>query len=449
MHPQKVLIISNEKYATPHIQLILTSIECDVEVLRTVQSGLQHFNSDRPDMTIIDLDIEENQGLKCAEKLKAYDPMHIILGFTSQQNLLNRSHRAISILLSKQDISMSFLEAFKEVTHLFTLNHRLKVNLQNIVGKSPLADKLRILITKAARANGNVLISGENGTGKELVARAVSSLSPIYVTVNCSAIPENLFESELFGHVKGAFTGAAMDRTGMFEEADGGVLFLDEIGDLPMAMQTKLLRALQEGEVRPIGSNRNISVDVRVICATNKDLQKEIKEGNFREDLYYRLNVIPILVAPLRDRIEDLYTLVPHFLDKYAFDEHHIAQLSPEAWKLLESHPFMGNVRELENIVHRAVSLTDALEISEFEIAQYVSPISNELLFNLDYTGLKEYLYSQERRYFIQKLTEYKGRVNKAAQAIGINRTAMHNRITKLEIDLESIRGLFRENSNE
>ncbi|MGL1933933.1 MAG: sigma-54 dependent transcriptional regulator [Fibrobacterales bacterium] len=449
MHPQKVLIISNEKYATPHIQLILTSIECDVEVLRTVQSGLHHFNSSRPDMTIIDLDIEENQGLKCAEKIKILDPMHIILGFTSQQGLLDRSHRSISILLSKQDISMSFLEAFKEVTHLFTLNHRLRVNLENIVGKSSLAGKLRTLITKAARANGNVLISGENGTGKELVARAVSSLSPIYVTVNCSAIPENLFESELFGHVKGAFTGAAMDRTGMFEEADGGVLFLDEIGDLPMAMQTKLLRALQEGEVRPIGSNRNISVDVRVICATNKDLQKEIAEGNFREDLYYRLNVIPISVAPLRDRIEDLYTLVPHFLDKYAFDEYHIAKLSPEAWKLLESHPFMGNVRELENIVHRAVSLTDDLEISEFEIAQYVNPISNELLFNLDYTGLKEYLYSQERRYFIQKLTEHKGRVNKAAQAIGINRTAMHNRITKLEIDLESIRGLFRDNNSE
>ncbi len=444
MHPQSILIVSDEKHTTPHIQLILTSIECDVEVVRNVEDGIAQYKELRPDLTIIDLDIQDGAGLACAEQIKKQDALHVILGFTSRGDLMIHPKRYVSILLSKEEMSNSFLEAFKEVTKQYTAAFRLKSNLEHIVGTSPFMSNLRKLLIKASRSTGNVLITGENGTGKELVAKAVSSMAPHFVTVNCSAIPENLFESELFGHIRGAFTGASIDRRGMFEEADGGVLFLDEIGDLPMPMQTKLLRALQEGEIRPIGSNANKSVDVRVVCATNKNLIEEIKNGNFREDLFYRLNVIPVLVAPLRDRIEDLYSLVPHFLYKYAIDEYHISKMSTEAWKLLESHPFMGNVRELENIIHRAISLSDEQEISEVDIAQYVNPVSNEALYNLDYNGLKEYLYSQERRYFIQKLTEQKGKVNKAAQAIGINRTAMHNRITKLNIDLNAIRDQFR-----
>src|SRR5213595_846449 len=235
-------------------------------------------------------------------------------------------------------------------------------SLDNIVGASPAMEKLKQTIRTVASTQSTVLIYGESGTGKELVARAVHICSPRatepFVSINCGAFPETLLESELFGYVKGAFTGANQNKRGLFEVADGGTIFLDEIGEMTLAMQVKLLRVLQERTVRPVGSTSEISIDVRVIAATNRELDKAVAENLFREDLYYRLNVIPILVPPLRERREDLPLLANHFLKKYATAAgRNIARVEPDSLSALAQYHWPGNVRQLENTIERAIAL--------------------------------------------------------------------------------------------
>jgi two-component system, NtrC family, response regulator PilR len=235
-------------------------------------------------------------------------------------------------------------------------------SLENIVGNSPAIERLKHTIRTVASTQSTVLIYGESGTGKELVARAVHSCSPrateAFVSINCGAFPETLLESELFGYVKGAFTGANQNKRGLFEVADRGTVFLDEIGEMSLSMQVKLLRVLQERCVRPVGGTDEVAIDVRVLAATNRDLERQVAENTFREDLYYRLNVIPITVPPLRERREDVPLLVNHFVKKYAKSAGRaIAQVSPESFNLLSTYEWPGNVRQLENTIERAVAL--------------------------------------------------------------------------------------------
>jgi two-component system response regulator PilR (NtrC family) len=241
-------------------------------------------------------------------------------------------------------------------------------SLDNIIGASPAMEKLKHTIRTVASTQSTVLIYGESGTGKELVARAVHSCSPRatepFVSINCGAFPETLLESELFGYVKGAFTGANQNKRGLFEVADAGTIFLDEIGEMTLTMQVKLLRVLQERCVRPVGGTDEIAIDVRVIAATNRDLEKQVAENTFREDLYYRLNVIPVTVPPLRDRREDVALLVNHFLRKYApAAGKGIARVNPASLALLGNYDWPGNVRQLENTIERAVALETAEEL--------------------------------------------------------------------------------------
>jgi len=243
-------------------------------------------------------------------------------------------------------------------------------SLDNIIGASQAMEKLKQTIRTVASAQSTVLIYGESGTGKELVARAVHSCSPRatepFVSINCGAFPETLLESELFGYVKGAFTGANQNKRGLFEVADGGTIFLDEIGEMSLTMQVKLLRVLQERCVRPVGGTNEIAIDVRVIAATNRDLERQVAENTFREDLYYRLSVIPVTVPPLRDRCEDLPLLVNHFLRKYApAAGKSISRVKPAALSALANYDWPGNVRQLENTIERAVALetTDELQV--------------------------------------------------------------------------------------
>ena len=241
-------------------------------------------------------------------------------------------------------------------------------SLDNIIGISPVMEKLKQTIRTVASTQSTVLIYGESGTGKELVARAVHSCSPraseSFVSINCGAFPETLLESELFGYVKGAFTGATQNKRGLFEVADGGTIFLDEIGEMNLTMQVKLLRVLQERCVRPVGGTDEIAIDVRVIAATNRDLEKQVAENTFREDLYYRLNVIPITVPPLRDRREDLPLLVNHFLKKYVSAAgKSISRVNPGCLSTLASYDWPGNVRQLENAIERAVALESGEEL--------------------------------------------------------------------------------------
>jgi transcriptional regulator with GAF, ATPase, and Fis domain len=316
------------------------------------------------------------------------------------------------------------------------------------------------VIEKARASRGHVLIRGESGTGKELVARAIQGTGAPeggpggIVIVNCCAISDGLIESELFGHARGAFSGAVADREGLFEIADGGTLFLDEIGDIPLRSQTKLLRVLQEGEFRRVGENKLRHVSVRVIAATNRNLEEAVKQGQFREDLYYRLNVIPVVLPPLRSRLSDVPLLVRHFLAKHQRRSQAKVGMSEEALALLMEYAFPGNIRELENIVQRAISFARGPFITREEIDDYLksgafaggvlgeagSGSSGALrasmsLDALTFPTLKGHLRRIEREFVLARLAAAGWSVSDAARSMEITRTALHNRMKKLGIN--------------
>lgn len=303
--------------------------------------------------------------------------------------------------------------------------------VQDIIGKSAPMKNIFDLIDRVAAASTSILITGESGSGKEVVARAVHQRSPRskkpFVAINCTAIPEDLLESELFGHVKGSFTGAINDKKGLFEEADGGTLFLDEIGDMNVGLQAKMLRVLQERMIKPVGSNQSKSIDVRVIAATHKDLKKSISNGLFREDLYYRLSVIPVVVPPLRHRIEDIPLLAHHFLRKYsALNQSKALGFTQAALHKFMNMPWPGNVRELENMVERLVVLSRSPQIDVSDIPD-VEQTSNEQFFGKA-TEDSPTLVELEKRYIQLIMDKTGGKKEKAAQILGINRRTLYRK---------------------
>ncbi|MBE7454398.1 MAG: sigma-54-dependent Fis family transcriptional regulator [Kofleriaceae bacterium] len=319
-----------------------------------------------------------------------------------------------------------------------------RVRMAQLLGRSKPMQQVFDVITKIASARTSVLITGESGTGKELVARALHSegsrAGGAFVAVNCGAIPDELMESELFGHVKGAFTGAVVDRSGLFRDADGGTLFLDEIGELSLGLQVKLLRALQERRVKPVGGPAELEVDVRVVAATNRELEAEVARGAFRQDLYYRLNVIELRLPPLRQRREDLPLLVDHFLRRFARDQGKaLSALTPAAMKRLEAYDFPGNVRELENIIERAVTLAAGPIIDEADLptlrpsaARPAAPAGD---LPDDGVDLDRLLADYERAWIQQALERTGGVRKKAAQLLGISFRSMRYRLEKLGLD--------------
>ncbi len=315
-----------------------------------------------------------------------------------------------------------------------TLSSELKKNWtkKEIVGKSAAIQEIFDVIDRVAAAQSNILINGESGTGKEVVAKAIHNQSPRakkpFIAINCTAIPETLLESELFGHAKGAFTGAHERKKGLFEEAEGGTLFLDEIGDLDMALQAKLLRVLQERKIKPVGDNHMKDINVRIIAATHKDLKKAIKEGNFREDLFFRLSVIPIVVPPLRYRQEDIPLLAQHFLNKYSvINNKLVTGFSTDALQKLISMPWPGNVRELENLIERLVVFTrnSAIQASEIPNSDEKGHESFYGEATLDSPTLEDL----EKRYIQTVFEKTGGRKEKAAQILGINRRTLYRKL--------------------
>ena len=319
------------------------------------------------------------------------------------------------------------------------------------VGTSRSMKRVFGLVERLTRVNTSVLIRGENGTGKELVARAIHYNSPRkdgpFVAVNCAAIPENLIESELFGHEKGAFTGATERKIGKFQFAARGTLFLDEIGDTSPATQVKLLRVLQEHTFTPVGSNREVTADVRIIAATNQDLEKAIRENRFREDLYYRLNVMPIFLPPLRERKEDIPSLVHHFVDKYN-QEHgaRIKAITPEALQMLESFHWPGNIRELENAIEHAFVVETTDQITYFSLPEYIRKATRKGMYQvgnaprptLGATGSMDWEKGKEafeREFIIQALKTNKGRINLTAEQANIPKNTLLRKIKKYSIN--------------
>jgi two-component system, NtrC family, nitrogen regulation response regulator NtrX len=290
-----------------------------------------------------------------------------------------------------------------------------------------------------AATNGRVLIYGESGTGKELVANAIHALSTraqeAFVEVNCAAIPEDLIESELFGHRKGSFAGAQEDKIGKLQKADGGTLFLDEVGDMSLKTQAKVLRALEEQRFEPVGADESIQVDVRVVAATNKNLESEIERGNFREDLFYRLNVIPFYVPPLRDRVEDIPLLADHFLMEFttAYGRKH-KELTPEAYRVLDEYQWPGNVRELRNLMERIVIMNPQIRVDSRHIP--LNPARRAVYEkSIDHFGsLQEVREAAEREYILKKLDETKGNVSRTAELLGLERSNLYRKMKSLGI---------------
>jgi two-component system nitrogen regulation response regulator NtrX len=308
---------------------------------------------------------------------------------------------------------------------------------QAMVGESYSMRQLREQVAMAAPTNGRVLIYGENGTGKELVARTIHALSrrrqAAFVEVNCAAIPEELIESELFGHVRGAFTGAVADRRGRFEAADGGTIFLDEIGDMSLKTQAKVLRVLQEHTMEPVGGTSTVKVDARVLAATNKDLQVEIRSGHFREDLYFRLNVIPIFVPPLRDRQEDILMLADHFMAEFAREYgRRLKTFDAEATLLVQRYPWPGNVRELRNVIERLMIMVpgdtiSSADLSFLDLAGFSPPVGEPLASGK--LTLHEARDRFERELILRTLSEQQGNMSRTAEVLGVERSNLYRKM--------------------
>ncbi len=359
----------------------------NVSTARNGKEGISLFSKKPFDIVITDIQMPDISGIDVLRKIRNDNEKVIIIIITaygSVENAIEACKLGADDYLTKpfgQEQLLFVIEKAVQIQQLQDENALLKQEVvgkykfDNMVANSAKMQEVLKLTTKVALSNAAVLITGESGTGKELIARAIHYNSPRkekpLITVNCPSIPENLLESELFGHVKGAFTGAIKDRKGQFEQADGGSIFLDEIGDLRNDLQAKLLRVLQEKEFQAVGGSNTIKVDVRIIAATNRNLEQMIKEKNFREDLYYRLNVVPIRIAPLRDRKEDIPFLVDFFINKYG--EGKKFKISSEAIKNLQNYEWPGNVRELENIVERILALATNSEITIANIPDHVS----------------------------------------------------------------------------
>ncbi|MBI2823767.1 MAG: sigma-54-dependent Fis family transcriptional regulator [Planctomycetia bacterium] len=326
----------------------------------------------------------------------------------------------------------------------------LVASSSRLVGSAEPIENLRRLVAKAAVTRAPVLLLGETGTGKELVARLLHEQSPrrdkALVNINCSAIPPSLLESELFGYRKGAFTGADSDRDGLLAQADGGTCFFDEVQDLDPTLQGKILRVVQEGEILPLGARRVVRLDVRFVTATNADLPELVRQRRFREDLFYRLNVVPIFLPPLRDHLEDVPVLVRHFLDLYCRREGRAPlKVSPAVWRWLNSHPWPGNVRELENLCQRAVALTDG-DTFDIDVLALTGSLGEPPLAATAATGPSRQLYRAsrdgfDRRLLEQALADCSGNVSRAAEALGVSRTTFYARARRLDLALPRPRG--------
>ncbi|MFN8846540.1 MAG: sigma-54-dependent transcriptional regulator [Bdellovibrionales bacterium] len=395
------------------------------------------------ELVITDLRMPDLDGLDLLQQIRRLpNPMPVIImtAFASVDSAIEGLRKGAFDYITKPFKLGELTLTIERAVHF----HRLKVQnkslaaevkktwgFHDMVGKSAPMKSIFDLIERVAPATSNILVTGESGTGKEVVARAIHNRSPRskapFIAINCTAIPDDLLESELFGHVKGSFTGAISDKRGLFEEANGGTLFLDEIGDMNMNLQAKLLRVLQERLIKPVGANQSRPIDVRVIAATHKDLKKAISNEAFREDLYYRLSVIPISVPPLRHRAEDIPLLAHHFLRKHsALNGGRVIGFTQEALQKLMTHDWPGNVRELENTIERLVVLARGPQIEENDIPQFHHSSQDQILGRaVEYNPTLEDL---ERQYIQMVLQKTGGKKEKAAQILGINRRTLYRK---------------------
>jgi two-component system nitrogen regulation response regulator GlnG len=484
---QTVLIIDDEKDVHYSFRRLLEKEPLEILSAESGDEGVRLARKSAPDLIVMDIRMGHTSGLDTLKELRQHNPKQVVIMMTaygtSQTAIEAMKLGAYDYVLKPFDIphlkqllseALAAAQAMKQIVAFPTKAPEEKS--QTIVGNSPAMQQVYKLIGQVAPTNTTILITGESGTGKELVARAIyqngSRVNKPFIAINCAAIPENLLESELFGHEKGAFTGALAQRIGKFEQCDGGTLFLDEIGDMPLTTQTKILRVLQEGEISRVGNNQSIKTDVRIIAATNKDLWQAVQRKEFREDLFYRLNVVRLNLPPLRERATDVPILVAYFLNKFRLKQPTgPSQIADEALAAIQRHTWPGNVRELENCIQRAMVLASGNTItlanlpeeiargSRAPVAEPVLPVGApipppadpllagapdanrndlaravEILFEFARREKEKLLPAVERELIRRALAETSGNQVQAAKLLGMTRATLRKRVDKFGI---------------
>lgn len=451
----KILVIEDDESGREALALLLRSAGYEVTSAATGESALDFIDSEQYQVIVSDLFLPDKSGFDILQNVQKTSPateVIVVTGHASAQSAVRAMKEGAFDYITKPiDFDELKIVVSKAIDKqkLMSENIYLRQQLQgrfefnNIIGSSPAMNLLFERMSRIVKTDSAVLISGESGTGKELVAKALhyngTRRERPFVAVNCSAIPEALLESELFGHVRGAFTGAIKDKQGKFEAADHGTIFLDEIGTLPLHLQAKLLRVLQEHEVERVGSNKTVKLHVRVISATNTDLENMVKRGEFREDLYYRLNVIPLHLSPLRERQQDIMYLTAFFLEKQCrLMGRAPCTISKQALEALEQYSWPGNVRELENLIERMIVLTDATVITLDDVPAKIvgEKLTGEALYvNMPSEGvdLVATISRIEQSLISQALKSAGGVKAKAAALLGINRTTLVEKIKRLK----------------
>src|SRR5689334_25025032 len=454
MSPRRILIIDDEQGIRAALGQLLEFEGYEVRAVANAVDGITEYAKQRPDLVFLDVKMAGIDGVEALKKIKESDPSAIVVmisGHATIQTAVEATQLgAYDILEKPLDTDRILVTLRNALQHLdlHEENARLRETIESrfeTVGRSYAIRSVIDKIERVARSPARVLITGENGTGKELVARAIHKQSQRaegpFVEVNCAAIPSELIESELFGHMKGSFTGAVQDRAGKFEQADGGTLFLDEVGDMSLAAQAKVLRVLQDGVVTRIGGSKPIRVDVRVIAATNKELEEEIAGGRFREDLFYRLNVVPLRVPPLRERREDISLLVRHFLALLARQDGLPAKgIEDAAVQRLVELDWPGNVRELRNTVERLLILSNGPRVSLADVERLVGRRATEpggLGALSDIPTFEEFKHAAERAFLLTKLRQYDWNVSETARALDMPRSNVYKKIERYGLKRE------------
>jgi len=455
-----ILIVDDEEAIRTSLRSILEDEGYQVAVVSNGHDALKICGTDPPDLMMLDIWMPELDGLETLRRVKEFVPTMQVM-MMSGHGSIETAVKAIKFgaydfiekPLSLENVMLRVRHALAQY-RLEQENRTLRTKVQQkfeLVGQSPAMQQMRQLIETAGPTNSRVLIEGESGTGKELVARAIhmhsSRAEHPFVAVNCAAIPETLIESELFGHEKGAFTGATTMKRGQFEQADKGTLFLDEIGDMSLTTQAKVLRALQEQQFTRVGGTKLMKVDVRVLAASNKNLEKEIGRGLFREDLFYRLIVVPIAVPPLRERREDIPLLVSHFMKLHVQEQGlRMKELSVEAMAMLQQYEWPGNIRELRNLIERLMIMVPDPVIDGSQAAMAlqgrtagpanVGLQSTMPLLSKSYDSLRDARNAFEKEYISRKLREHHWNISRTADDLKIERSHLHRKIKLLDVEM-------------